>query len=98
MKIIDPGDSSHIIQIIPRTLNVDNVHTFTLRDEDLRTDTDISNTKAINGGYIDYTITLTTTEGKSYSVKITDDTTTLVVWRGKIFSTAQITQKYVINE
>ena len=97
MIVIDPADGTYNIFIIPRTLNVDNDHTFSLYDEDLRTSTSISNTKVINNGYIDYSIALTTTEGKSYSLKVTDDVTTEVVYRGKVFVTGQTTQNYRIN-
>ncbi len=97
MVVINLSGTYNIF-IIPRNLNVDNAHTFSLTDEDTRIATSISNTKVINNGYIDYSITLSTSEGKSYSLKITDDTTTEVVWRGKVFATAQTTQNYVINE
>lgn len=98
MIVIDPNESSHLIKVIPRTYNVVNDHLFVLKDEDLRTETNISNTKELNNGYIDYSINLTTTEGKSYSIKIVDSVTELVVWRGKMFTTSQTTQKYRINE
>ena len=96
MKVIDLSGTYNIF-IIPRTLNVDNAHTFSLTDENLRTTTDISNTKVINNGYIDYTVAFTTAEGNTYSLKIVDDVTTNVVYRGKIFATAQTTQNYRIN-
>jgi len=96
MIVIDLSGTYNIF-IIPRTLNVTNAHTFSLTDEDLRTTANISNTKAINNGYIDYSITLAMTEGKTYSLKITDDVTTAVVYRGKVFATAQTTQNYRIN-
>ena len=98
MTIIDAGETSHIIKIIPRVYDATNTHTFTLTDDDLRTSTSVAHTKALNEGYIDYTLTLATSEGKSYSVRITDDTTTLVVARFKIFATEQTTQQYRINE
>ena len=98
MTIIDAGETSHIIKIIPRVYNAANTHVFTITDDDLRTSTDVSHTKALNNGYIDYTLTLATSEGKSYSVKVTDSTTTLVVSRFKIFATEQTTQAYRINE
>lgn len=98
MIVLDPNQSSHTIKVIPRTYNVDNTHTFSLTDDDFRTTTNIAHTKSLNAGYIDYVITLTTTEGKSYSLKISDVTTGLVVWRGKLFTTAQTTQNYRINE
>jgi hypothetical protein len=98
MTVLNPAVTSHVISVIPRTYDITNAHTFSLYDEDLQTTTSISNTKALNAGRIDYAITLTTTEGKSYSFKITDDVTTLIVFRGKIFTTAQTTQNYRINE
>lgn len=98
MVVIDLSGTYNIL-IIPRTLNVDNAHTFSLTDEDTRIASSISNTKVINNGYIDYSVSIANTaEGNSYSLKITDDTTTEVVWRGKVFATAQTTQNYVINE
>ena len=97
MIIIDHNQSSHVISVIPRTYSVANAHTFALTDDDFRTTTNVSNTKALNDGYIDYTVTINTSEGKGYSLKITDDVTTEVVWRGKIFATDQTTQEYRIN-
>lgn len=98
MIVLDPADSSHVISIIPRTYDVSNDHTFSLTDDDFRTTTAVANTKALNEGYIDYTVTISTAEGKSYSVKVTDDVTTEVVSRFKMFATAQTTQNYRINE
>ena len=97
MIVVDLSGSYNIF-IIPRTLNIDNSHTFSLTNEDTRVAASISNTKVISGGYIDYSVSFSTAEGNSYSLKITDDVTTLVVYRGKVFATAQTTQNYVINE
>jgi hypothetical protein len=49
-------------------------------------------------GYITYVFNLVTTEGSGYDVKIVDDVTTEIIWRGKMFSTAQVTQNYKIHE
>lgn len=98
MIVIDPNNTNHTISVIPRYYNDNNAHTFALYDEDLRTTTTISNTYSLNEGVIDYSVSLTTSEGKSYSFKITDSVTSNVVVRGKIFSTAQTTQSYRINE
>ena len=97
MNVIDPNNASHVIKVIPRYYNITNAHTFSLYDEDLRTSTSLSQTRTIADGYINYTVSITTSEGKSYSVKITDDITGNVVYRGKIFATAQTTQDYQIN-
>jgi len=94
MIIIDPNDTTHNITITPRYYN-SNTNTFKITDEDNRTETSLANTKTISGGEATYQLSLTTTEGKSYSVKIEDGST--VVWRGKMFVTAQATQNYKIN-
>ena len=98
MIVIDSGLTSHVISIIPRTYDTSNAHTFALTDDDHRTTTNVTHTKSASDGYLRYTITLTTSEGKGYGLKITDNATTEVVWRGKIFATTQTTQNYRINE
>lgn len=99
MNVINLTDSPYIIQIIPRVYNVTNAHTFSITNDDTKAITSVSNTKALNAGYIDYTVTISgLTEGASYSLKITDDVTTDVVYRGNLFATAQVTQNYRINE
>ena len=94
MIVIDPNDTEHNIVITPRYYNA-NANTFTITDEDNRAETVLSNVKAISGGQATYTVTLSTSEGKSYSIKVEDGST--VVWRGKMFVTSQTTQNYKIN-
>lgn len=98
MTILDPDNSTHSIKLIPRYYNIDNVHTVSLYDEDLRTSSNLTiDTRTLSNGYIVYGFDLTTVEGKEYQIKITDNTTSNIVYRGKIFVTSQTTQDYNIN-
>lgn len=94
MIVIDPNDTTHNITITPRYYNA-NANTFKITDEDTRLESTLVNSKSISNGQATYTVDITTSEGKSYSVKIEDGS--LVVWRGKIFVTEQTTQIYKIN-
>ena len=98
MVIINPTLTTHDIYIIPRDYNIDNAHTLSIKDDDTNTSVTPAILRTLYQGYIIYLFDLTTSEGKGYDLKITDDVTTNVVWRGKMFATAQATQAYKINE
>lgn len=98
MIIINPADTTHTIEVIPRYMSIANAHTMSIKSDATRTIVTPSNTTSMAFGYITYIFDLVTTEGSGYDVKIVDNVTTNIVWRGKIFSTAQITQNYKIHE
>ena len=98
MVIINPTLTTHDIYIIPRDYNIDNAHTLSIKDDDTNTSVTPAILRTLYQGYIIYLFDLTTAEGKGYDLKITDDVTTNVVWRGKMFATVQATQAYKINE
>lgn len=98
MIIINTTDSPHVIKVIPRIYNVDNAHNFIYIDSDTKAETTVTDvTKALDSGYISYSITLSSSEGKDYSFKIVDSVTTDIVFRGALFVTDQTTQNYRIN-
>ena len=95
MIVLDPNNTTHNLQIIPRYYNVTNTHTLVLFDEDKRTSsTETIDSRTLAGGTITYTFDKTVTEAQRFSYKITDTTTTNIVNRGKIFVTAQTPQTY----
>ncbi len=97
MVIINPNNTKHTIYIIPRYYNIDNPHTFSIKNNNTTVSVTPSVVRTIDSGYISYEFDLVTTEGVGYDIKITDSVTTNVVWRGKMFATTQVTQQYKIN-
>ena len=98
MVVLDFNDSTHNLKIIPRYYNVTNVHTLKLYNENTEVEsTETIDSRSLADGYITYTFDKTILENESYSYKITDNTTTKVVSRGRIFVTDQTTQTYSIN-
>ena len=98
MVILNPLSSTHSISIIPRYYNIDNVHTLELKDEDTNTNVSlVINNRTLSDGNIIYLITATLNDNRSYRLKISDNTTTDIVFRGKVFTTTQTPQNYQIN-
>jgi hypothetical protein len=111
MKVFDPTTDPISLVITPRYYNIDNVQNCEVIDEDTNTSIDYNSQSSpptypfqiisIADGYITYrlyaSIFSDIGEDKTYSVKITDTVTTNIIWRGKIFFTSQVTQKYKIN-
>ena len=97
MNVINPTDTSHEIKIIPRNYS-DFAGTIpmVLRDEDTATETSIDATYAFVNSALLLSFDLVTKEGKVYSYYIKNDSDEFE-YRGKIFVTSQITQKYKIN-
>jgi len=98
MKIFDPNNTSIVLEVIPRYLNVDNNHELVILNENNRETSSNKNvSKVLGDGFITYSFTFTSEENTTYSIKITDTVLDRVVWRDKAFATAQDTQKYKIN-
>lgn len=99
MIVVSPSDSSHILDIIPRYNPTNNV-SLVLKNEDTKVSTSEELTWVDGGGFITLqSFTKTFIEGQRFSVKLTDSVDTdNVIWRGKLFATVQITQKYRIHE
>ena len=97
MIVIDSGNTSHSIYIIPRYYNIDNLHTLSIKDDDTLIIVDPTVVRTLENGYIKYDFSLTTSEGKSYDFTITDNTTLNVIYRGQLFATAQTSQNYKIH-
>lgn len=102
MTVLNPSETTHVLDVIPRYLDITNTHTLTFHNEDrtLSSETDFNVTidvRAISGGRIYYTFDLTVVEGDTYSYKIYDSKADRIVHRGKIFCTTQTPQNYTIN-
>lgn len=103
MTVFNPNNEEHTFKIIPRDykeVNTSSLHTLQLYNEgttEVTTYEEVTIYDVCNG-YVYYTITKTFLEGESYQIKITDDLTNLIVYRGKAFATSKATQNYNINE
>lgn len=105
MKIIDPNDAIIDLSITPRYYNITNNHTIEFTNESTRKFGEPSIAlRTIQDGYILYSIAASEfdsfsplEENISFKIKITDDVTDKVIWRGKAFTTSQVTQNYKIN-
>ena len=95
MIILNPSNTSHVANIPIRNYDLTNTHTFELYDEDKRANISVTlDYKVENLGLISYSLTATLVEGKSYRVKITDDSTSEILYRGKCFATSKSIQNY----
>jgi len=97
MIVIDSGNTTHSIYIIPRYYNIDNAHTLSIKDDATTISVTPSVARTLANGYIKYDFDLTTAEGKGYDFTISDNTTTNVIYRGQLFATAQVSQNYKIH-
>jgi len=85
MKILPPTDATHEIVLIPRYYP-SGALTFTLFDESSQEFTaEITNTYAINNGFLTITFDYDFTNGYKYQILIKESEE--VVYRGKLFIT-----------
>ena len=87
MKIFDPTDTVHTLQIIPRDYVT--TATMVLRNELRQTETTHALTCTNVGGYLTATFTQTMTEGQNFEFEVYDTNDNLL-YRGKAYATATI--------
>ena len=92
--IVDPNLSIHTIKIIPR-YNPSNVLTLTITDSTLGTTTDVTPVYSMGGDYkLSLVFSYTFLDESSYQLRLTDNVTTEIVYRGLVLATTQVAQKY----
>lgn len=91
MNVINPNDTTHIIDVIPRFLPIGAV-VFTLKNKIKDTETDITNTYMYANGYLTMSFDLDVLEDTTYVFKLVSDGR--VIYRGSIFCTSQVPQDY----
>lgn len=91
MRVVNPDNIEHTIQIIPRDYNMGTT-VMTIINEVDRSVYEPTHTVNTDGNFVSVTFTLETTEGSKYSFKISDETGTL--YRGRLMATSQETQEY----
>ena len=91
MKIVNPNNENHDIQLIPRYYPTDEI-TVELYNEATKIKYIVENIYVVDNGYLNLNFDFTFTEKDRFSIKITD--VNGVVYRGKIYATAGETQDY----
>ena len=84
MKIFNPTDTTHTLQIIPREYV--STATMVLRNELRQTETNHALTCTNVDGYLTATFTKVMTEGQSFELEVYDSINALL-YRGKAYAT-----------
>ena len=87
MKIFNPNNASHTLQIIPREYV--STATMILRNELRQTETTHNLTCTNVNGYLTSTFTHTMSEGQSFEFEVYD-TNDVLLYRGKAYATENI--------
>ena len=87
MKIFNPTNTIHTLQIIPR--NYVTTATMILRNELRQTETSHALTCTNTGGYLTTTFTQVMTEGQNYEFEVYDSFNNLL-YRGKAYATTAV--------
>ena len=105
MKVIDPNDTFHTIELIPRFYEFSGFKIFVEFFDETTKDTDTIQIllPTVSNGiliieFFNFSIpNITFTEGATYQLKITDSSGD-IVYRGKVFATSQTTQSFKLTE
>ena len=97
MKVLNPANTTHQIQVIPRTYN-SSVLTLEFKNESTKELSSVTFTPTITNGYmyINFTKTFVNNDSYQFSVRLLNE----VIYRGKIFVTNQFdaTQNYKLTQ
>lgn len=91
MIVINPNNTTHIINLIPRYTPNETI-ILELYNEQSQVFTEVVNTFTFINGIFELTFDFDFIEADNYQIKITD--VNGVVYRGKLYSTAQETQDF----
>ena len=94
---VDPTQNIHTIKVIPR-YTPSSVLTLRIVDSTLGITTDVTPSYTIGGDYkLALVFAYIFTNETSYSLTLTDNTTTEIVYRGLVLATSQVAQKYKLT-
>ncbi len=91
MKHLFPTSDEQTIKIIPRVYTTSIV--LKLRDDSSNEIVSITPTSSIVKGYLEITSVFDFKEGRFYDLKVIDTTNDQIIYRDKIFCTAQLTSQ-----
>jgi hypothetical protein len=94
MKVVNPEDTDHIIDLIPRYYPIKGLY-FSLFNEATKETENIDNTYTITDGVLFLSFEYTFTENQKFQIKLSEDTE--IVYRGKLIATSQTPQDYKLT-
>ena len=94
MKVVDPNNLSHSIELIPRTYQENVV--LDLYNEVTKVETTVANTSSFLDGIFTINFDFTFAENDKYQIKISKGTE--IIYRGKLIATTQEPQKYKLTK
>ncbi len=94
MNVVNPNDTTHIINFIPRYYPSDDL-VFSLYDETTQISEVVDNIYLTTNGITSLTFDYTFTENQKFQIKITDEIG--VVFRGKLIATSQDPQDFKLT-
>jgi hypothetical protein len=96
--VVNPNLTTHTIKLVPR-FSTSSVLTLTVVDSTLGTSTDLATTYTIGGDYkLALTFDYTFIDETSYQLRLTDNTTSEIVYRGLVLATLQDAQDYKLTD
>jgi hypothetical protein len=94
MKVVNPNDTEHTLQLIPRFYPTDAL-VFNLYNEFTTISTDVDNIYVVTDGNLFITFDFEFENNSRYQIKITEAGE--VVYRGKLIATTQTPQDYKLT-
>ena len=94
MKVVNPNDTNHTIDLIPREYKEDVI--LELYNETTREKTIVVNTSSTTDGIFSINFDFDFSEGDKFQIKISKDSD--ILYRGKIIATTQEPQEYKLTQ
>ena len=95
MKVVNPNDGSHTIQLIPRIYPFNSL-VLELKDEQTKIAVIVTNTYIVSDGVMTINFDFDFTNKEKFEIKITENDN--VVYRGKIIATTQDSQDFKLTK
>ena len=94
MKVVNPNNFNHSIQLIPRSYESDVV--LDLYNEATKVETRVANTSSFADGIFTINFDFTFVESDKFQIKISKNSE--ILYRGKLFATTQTPQEYKLTK
>lgn len=94
MKVVNPNDTNHTIELIPREYKEDVV--LDLYNEATKEETTVVNVSSVLDGIFSINFDFSFSENDKYQIKVSKDSE--VLYRGKLIATSQLPQDYKLTK
>ena len=95
MKVVDPNNTTHTINLIPRIYSVSSID-LSLYNEATQVTTSVTDAYSVTDGVATIIFDFTFEDNDKYQFKLVDGSE--VVYRGKLIATAQDPQDYKLTD